>query len=637
LDVVITANTIETNQNFIVSFNRSQTVDISDAAGTQTVRDIDITTNGGKIDLGHADLSGGGKIFDFDPGFDLDTSLSNNGIGNTVSFSLKGPQARVETAAGGGDTVVDISSGIIDFSDATFNGFFTQGDPDISLKITSPEASEDDVWEITLDKLKTVSLSTALSTANGVTVQKNISNDPGNELSINLNSLSADEKTALFGDAYDSSQDLNVKAVFSSGTGQIDDSFELNLGGTPTINIEDSSLNNGGTDYVIGTSLGQHTFDLNGILEAGKDPGFDLIIDDPIKGLDDSYTLTLKQSELVAANTEIAELNVKSLQVGDIWKADLIADTLEVGTRYDLAVTAPHLNQGHIYEIEENVGTLKVGEQITVGPINSAFEPTVYTLNSSVTITDGLNINFSADGTFEVGDEIRFQARGYRGDYSVFGQYTDPAYPTTFMVEVTTTGNVDGAARLKVTRLDKNEVIATDVPAVSVADVGNIGGPGYLELGVFMQFDANNGAGEAHRLYQGDIFYIDVVGSLSQNFASQIILESEDNISIEYSEVNVDNSVGRFLYVGDAAEVNNPGTLNSLQSASLGINTEFSVAKLDMTSQEEAEESLRLIDEAIERINDARIKTGAAQSRMNREITSLEELLFQTENYLSRI
>ena len=635
LNVNVTAATVETNQTFTVNFNRSQKVDISD--GTQTVSDIDISS--GKIDLGHADLVGAGKIFSSDPGFDLDASLSNNGITNKVSFNLSGPQARVQTGFGGGDATVDISGGLIDFSDSTFNGFFTDGDPGVSLNITNPLASVDDKWTITLDKVDTVSL----TTSNGTVSNKLLSNDPGNRFSFDFDDtnpnkgLTAAEKTTLFGSAYDSTADVNVKVVFETSPNQIDDVFELNLGGTPTINIKDTSLSNSGTDYVISTALGSHTFDLNGILETGKDPGFDIIIDDPIKGFDDSYTLTLKQSELVAANTDLAELNVKSLQVGDRWQADLIADTLEVGTRYNLGVTAPHLNNGHIYEIEENVGTLKVGEKITVGSIDSAYEPTVYTLNSSVTITDGLNINFSSDGNFEVGDEIRFQARGYRGDYSVFGQYTDPAYPTTFEVEVTTTGDVDGAARLKVTRLDKNEVIATNIEAVSVADVGNIGGAGYLELGVFMQFDAHNGAGEAHRLYQGDKFYIDVVGSLSQNFASQIILESEDNIAIEYSEINVDNNVGRFLYVGDLADVNSPGTLNSLQSANLGLNTEFSVAKLDMTSQEEAEESMRLIDEAIERISAARVKTGAAQSRMNREIISLEESAFQTERYLSRI
>ena len=77
-----------------------------------------------------------------------------------------------------------------------------------------------------------------------------------------------------------------------------------------------------------------------------------------------------------------------------------------------------------------------------------------------------------------------FPARGYRGDYSVFGQYTDPAFPTTFEVEVINTGDVDGGALLRVTRLDSNQVIADNVPAVSTADVGNIGGDGYLELGV---------------------------------------------------------------------------------------------------------------------------------------------------------
>ena len=113
------------------------------------------------------------------------------------------------------------------------------------------------------------------------------------------------------------------------------------MGNTPTINVEDLSLNNGGTNHAIGTSLGSHTFDLNGVLVPGLDPGFDLVIQDPIKGVDDSYTLSLRQSNLTANNTDLAELNVKSLQVNDQWSANLIADTLEIGTHYDLDVTAP--------------------------------------------------------------------------------------------------------------------------------------------------------------------------------------------------------------------------------------------------------------------------------------------------------
>ncbi|MAD61531.1 MAG: hypothetical protein CMH49_08480, partial [Myxococcales bacterium] len=314
LNIDVTAATIETNQIFSVDFNRSQKVDITD--GTITVNDIAIDNITGKIDLGHADLSGGGKIFDADPGFDLDVTLSDNGFANTVGFELKGPQARVQTGFGGGDTVVDISNGLIDFSDPEYAGFFTGGDPDVSLQIINPSSSKDDRWTITLDKLDTVSLTTVSGTVNN----KLLSNDPGNKLSFDFDDadpnkgLTAAEKITLFGAGYDASEDVNVKVVFGTGSQQIDDTFELNLGGTPTINIEDTSLNNGGTDHAISTSLGTHTFDLNGILEAGKDPGFDIIIEDPIKGFDDSYTLTLNQSELAAANTELAELNVKSLQ-----------------------------------------------------------------------------------------------------------------------------------------------------------------------------------------------------------------------------------------------------------------------------------------------------------------------------------
>ena len=617
----------ETTEAFSIDFDTTQSVSITDSINTEA--NVDISS--GQINLGEARFS---TIFaGGDPGFDLDVDLSTNGTPNTMTIDLRGPQAEVKTGFGAGRTTVDISNGVIDFSDPTFNGFFTGGDPDIQLQITNPELSENDVWLIDLDTLGTVTLSSAHGTVNNIV----LTNTPGSTLELDFDALNNADKTTIFSNSFDPNNAVDLRVRFSSDELQSDDTFRVNLDNTPTINVEDLALNNGGTDYIIGTSIGAHNFDLSNVLIPGLDPGFDLVIQDPIKGDDDVYFLSLRQSELTANNTDIAELNVKSLQENDQWTASLVADTLEVGTKYDLNVTAPHLNNGHTYEIEENVGTLKVGEALTVGQINSAFEPTVYTVDSSVAITDGVELDFSTNGTFEVGDEIRFQARGYRGDYSVFGQYTDPAFPTTFEVEVITTGDVDGGALLKATRLDTNQVIANNVSAVSVADVGNIGGPGYLELGVFMQFDANNGAGEAHRLYKGDKFYIDVVGSLSQNFASQIILESEDNIEIEYTDVNVDNEVGRLLYVGDAADVNSPGTLTTLKSATLGINTEFSIAKLDLSTQVNAEEGLRIIDEAVEKISNARIKTGAVQNRMNREITSLEESLFQSERFQSRI
>jgi len=170
-----------------------------------------------------------------------------------------------------------------------------------------------------------------------------------------------------------------------------------------------------------------------------------------------------------------------------------------------------------------------------------------------------------------------------------------------------------------------------------MANILVVGGAGYIGQGVSIQFDANTGAGEAHRLYAGDKFYVDVIGSLSQNFSSQLVLESNDNILIEYSDINVDNQLGRMLYVGDPTLVNTPGTIDSLNKAVLGVNTEFSIAKLDLSSQEGAEDALRIVDHAIETISSQRTKTGAVQNRITQELASLSEALFQTERYGSRI
>jgi len=280
--------------------------------------------------------------------------------------------------------------------------------------------------------------------------------------------------------------------------------------------------------------------------------------------------------------------------------------------------------------------------------VNSVFEPTVYTAQSSVAITNGLTLEFGAGSSFEVGDELRFQASGYRGGFSVFGQYTDPAYPTTIEVEVITEGDVDGGAVLRARRLDGgpiNDALDDDDPAntfiefdaVSTAQTLTVGGDGYIGKGVFMQFDPNSDPDAAHRLYKGDKFYIDVIGSLSQNFASKLVLESDENILLEYSETNVDNKLGRMLYVGDPDAANNPGTIGSLNKAVLAVNTEFSIAKLDLTSQEGAEDALVMIDHAIGRIDQARTKMGGLQNRMTSEISALSEAAFQTERYGSRI
>jgi flagellin len=75
----------------------------------------------------------------------------------------------------------------------------------------------------------------------------------------------------------------------------------------------------------------------------------------------------------------------------------------------------------------------------------------------------------------------------------------------------------------------------------------------------------------------------------------------------------------------------------SLERGVLGVNTELSVSKLDLTTQESANFAVRIIDAALEVISSARAESGAFQNRVTHELENLSETLFQTQRYQSRI
>jgi len=202
-------------------------------------------------------------------------------------------------------------------------------------------------------------------------------------------------------------------------------------------------------------------------------------------------------------------------------------------------------------------------------------------------------------------------------------------------VKVKTTGDVDGGATLTVTRLDTGAVIADDVPAVS--QLNEATGAGDIGLGVFMEFQKTLGAGVAHRVYEGDTFYVDVTGLLNHTFGGKLTLESDKAIDLEYSDVTIDQELGRMLYVGAEADVNSVLPDGSLKEGVLGINTEYSIAKLDLTTEENANFAIRIVDAALEVISAARSEAGAFQNRVTHELANMSEALFQTERYQSRI
>jgi flagellin-like hook-associated protein FlgL len=630
--------TITSGSGFDIEVTENHSVEISDGSTIQSVAISSGSTN--------INLAAEGFITN-DPNFDLTVSGSSTGDAQTYTFNLKGPKANVykldaasNRVAGALVSNIDISGGEINL-DTAAAALFTNN-TDITLDIASPTTEPGASWFVDLETKSTVTIKTgALTLLNREVV---INGDGTGTLNLDTE-LSDDEKKQLFGgDSIEPGGDtsLNLELTFTDVDKLIDDEFTVSMVKTPTLEIE--KVDGSGFETVT-VDPSSEELDLTGII-GPSDPGFKLKITDAINGFDDEYAIDLKTGD-VTSGGDIADLNVRSMQVGDTFTAQLTGDVLEVGDQYAVQVQAPHLNAGTQYTIEEDVDRLELGDTMTID-VDSAFEPTVYTAQASTPITNGLTLDFNGTGTFEVGDEFRFQASGYRGGFSVFGQYTDPAYPTTIEVEVITEGDVDGGAVLRARRQDGGAIndafddadpnaLFVDFNAVTTAQTLTVGGDGYIGKGVFMQFDQNLGADESHRLYKGDKFYLDVIGSLSQNFAAGISLESDNNIMLEYSETNVDNKLGRLLYVGDEDAANNPGTIGSLSKAVLAVNTEFSIAKIDLMSQEGAEDAMLMVDHAIGRIDESRSKMGAMQNRMSSEINTLSEAAFQTERYGSRI
>lgn len=632
-----------TGDEFSITVTPLQTVKVSDGANDLTGIDI----SSGTVDMTAASFTA--KFGDLSGLNAVQFTAATSSTADVYTINLTPDTAQLQGTSN--TAVFNISSvGNTDFTidlatHATTLFGAGASDPGFDLTISNPNGATDETITYQLNTKTSI----LLEGVTGNTLSKSVS---GGAFSLDTN-LSADERTLLLGTKIHPTDTTTGIAInFSNVDVLVDDTFTLELRKTPTLDVErvgsgsvsTFDLSNGAL-YSSGT-VSNGVLDLSALL--GADPGFNINIVDGRNGFDDNFHLDLVSSSLgiAGAGEVVGNLNVRSLQVGDTFNATLTADVLNSGDKYSVDAITPVLRAGSSYTVNEFVNRFELGDTMTVD-VDSTFNSTVYTAQSSVTITNGLTLEFDASSAFDVGDEIRFQASGYRGGFSVFGQYTDPAYPTTIMVEVIQEGEIDGGptgARLRATRLDggpidDNDDTATFVEfdAVTTAQTLSVGGDGYIGQGVFIQFDKNADTNAAHRLYKGDVFYIDVIGSLSQNFASKVVLESDENILLEYSDANVDNKLGRLLYVGDPDLANNPGTIGSLSKAVLAVNTEFSIAKLDLTSQEGAEDALVMIDHAIARIDQSRIKMGALQNRMSSEISALSEAAFQTERYGSRI
>lgn len=133
-------------------------------------------------------------------------------------------------------------------------------------------------------------------------------------------------------------------------------------------------------------------------------------------------------------------------------------------------------------------------------------------------------------------------------------------------------------------------------------------------------FDTTNSTGTSQYLSSGSVFT--AAGSGSVTFAGQVTLNSSN--SFAFTATTASFASGVFAVPVNGGSVNTVFASGNGYSASLKT-----VDKLDISTVEGATQALRLVDDALTRVNDQRAKFGALQSRFESTINNLQNT---TEN-----
>lgn len=570
---------------------------------------VTLESSGGVFDLASGTLAT--TFFtQGDPGFDL--LLNNEGDAVDDQFQLNwsiDPTIAIYKQSGGSQQNRvevaltlngDRSQGTFDLNDALLAPIFDEGSPDITLVVDQPLLAFDDEFAI-------LGVDPSVSFSDGVTTIEGLELLPSYTLS-----------DATFAPLFTDGSPGDVVINLTNEQNAVNDRFIIDLESTTTVNV--SNLDLTGQQQV--TVAGDGTIDLaqaavSALLNNGADPGFDLVVTDLDRGIDDQYILQLSSLPSLSQLTDeqVLLVNQHSLQANDLFSANLFNESFAVGDDFSAFVDSEHLQQGSLYTIDNTLGRFEIGDVIKAN-VTHEFKSPTYLLNSSVSILNGLTLDFDQNGAFEVGDEVRFQVRGYTGDPVASGTYSNAISPTTFTIEITDTGDVDGAARFKYTRADTGE----EVTGLAVTS-----GPTLLDDGVYVSFTAG-------RVYAGDQFFIDTFESLDQTFGGKLTLSSANSMSVELLDVNTDNLLGRVTYTGSTPEA--PGTDGNLTSAFLALNDQTAVGQIDLTTQPNAQRAVTYTGNAQESLESYQRRVSLAQAELEDISNRLEGTLTQQRDLL---
>ena len=328
-----------------------------------------------------------------------------------------------------------------------------------------------------------------------------------------------------------------------------------------------------------------------------------------------------------------SNVSVEALEVGDAYRVTLNSGMIKTNDAFTVTTGARDLALGTTWEARGEVPEWLVGDVYQVNASHN-FVNTKSTLTSAINLPGMGTVNLTGAGTFETGDEIRVRTRGYTGGATSSGFYTDNLYPTDYVVTITKEGPI-GTAEYSWVRADGRQDLTQIPPIVGSGTGVTSTGSQLIEAGVNIAF-TENATSNAH-LNVGDVFRIPVGQKLEYTFAGTLTLQSEENIEVDYTNNDIDNQLGRMLYVGDLEAVNTAGTLGNLSSGILGANTATSLNDVHLDSQRDAEVAMDIVDLALLQVGRMRTDAGAALNHLETRAAVMRDAAYQADVSRSRI
>lgn len=319
-------------------------------------------------------------------------------------------------------------------------------------------------------------------------------------------------------------------------------------------------------------------------------------------------------------------------KVGDIFSYEIMPNLANEGDTFEVSVSPVDLTQGTTWNLKAIGPDWKPGDTYAVD-LGTGFNQPAQTLDRVISYGDTLGeIEINGSGRFEVGDQIRVGTRGFVGEAQTSGAYTNPAFPTEYVLTVTKAGEID-EAELSWVRADG--LTDTEHGGSGVLSGLTEGVPAYIEEGVNLSI---HDLGEGAYLAEGDEIRIIVGRNLRYTFGGQVTLHSRDPIDISFADDGVDQLLGRILFTGSEEEALSPKfTELSLKQAKVTARAESSLSHAGLMSYGEVNRALLTIDAALEELSDARAQLGSLLSRVEHQAQRLTHKVSELYGVTARL